>query len=327
MALKLTTYRKGSSIPELEGENLFHSTELFAIYEKIPGYSPLLITATNEGKLVAKLLAVIRNIRIFIPPFSIKQCNIYGLGEYFIAPDQQEFIFGEMLQHLTREILRDSFMIEFRNIENSLFGYKYFRQNSYFPVNWFRVRNSLHSQQSADARISPSRMRQIRNAYKNGATIEEVTTVTQIKDLSKMLHQVDNSFLHEHFPNTKFFEQIQEHLYAEKKAKMFIVKYKERIIGASLCLYSENNAFIRFSGGMRKRYAKQYPGILAVWAALKDAYSAGYNHIEFMDMGFSFMYHGYRNFALRFGGKQYSTRRWFCFRWKWLNKLCTKLYV
>lgn len=327
MTLKLTTYRKGSAIPELEGENLFHSTELFTIYEKTPGYSPLLITATDDGKLVAKLLAVTRHIRLFIPPFSIKQCSIYGLGEYFVDEDQQEYILGEILQHLTREILRDAFMIEFRNIENSLFGYKYFRQNEYFPVNWFRVRNSLHSQKSADTRISTSRMRQIRKGLKNGATIEEVTTPEQIKELSKMLHQVDNSILHEHFPNTKFFEQVQESLYLDRKAKMFIVKYKERIIGASLCFYSGGNAFIRFSGGMRKRYAKQYPGILAVWAAINDAYAEGCRHLEFMDMGISFMYYGYRNFALRFGGKQYSTRRWFHFRWKWLNKLCTKLYV
>ena len=38
MPLKLTTYYRGSEIPELPGKNTFHSKELFLIYEATPGY-------------------------------------------------------------------------------------------------------------------------------------------------------------------------------------------------------------------------------------------------------------------------------------------------
>lgn len=71
---------------------------------------------------------------------------------------------------------------------------------------------------------------------------------------------------------------------------------------------------------MRKTYAF-YIGVLAVWAALTYAREEGYEHFEFMDAGLPFKKHGYREFILRFGGKQSSTRRWFRFRWKWLNNL------
>ncbi len=54
---------------------------------------------------------------------------------------------------------------------------------------------------------------------------------------------------------------------------------------------------------MRKTYALQYPGILAVWKALDDAKQRGYRHLEFMDVGLPFRRHGYREFVLRFGGK------------------------
>ena len=50
-------------------------------------------------------------------------------------------------------------------------------------------------------------------------------------------------------------------------------------------------------------------------------------HLEFMDAGLPFKKHGYRDFILRFGGKQSSTRRWFRFSWKWLNKLLCKFYI
>ena len=43
MPLKLTTYYRGSKVPDLPGTNTFHSTELFRIYEEnlrgIPPYS------------------------------------------------------------------------------------------------------------------------------------------------------------------------------------------------------------------------------------------------------------------------------------------------
>ena len=78
---------------------------------------------------------------------------------------------------------------------------------------------------------------------------------------------------------------------------------------------------------MRKTYALQYPGVLAVWKALEDAHQRGFRHMEFMDVGLPFRKHGYRDFVLRFGGKQSSTRRWFRVSWTWLNNLLVKFYV
>ena len=52
----------------------------------------------------------------------------------------------------------------------------------------------------------------------------------------------------------------------------------------------------------------------------------GYEHFEFMDAGLPFKKFGYRDFILGFGGKQMSTRRWFRFRWTWLNKIVCWLY-
>lgn len=68
MPLKLTTYYRGKDIPDLPGTNTFHSKELFQIYESTPGYTPLLIVATEEGRPVARLLAAIRKTKSGFPP-------------------------------------------------------------------------------------------------------------------------------------------------------------------------------------------------------------------------------------------------------------------
>lgn len=326
MPLKLTTYYSGSMVPELPGTNTFHSTELFRIYEATPGYAPVLIVASIDDKPIAKLLAVLRkSVRMF-PPGIIKRCEIYGTGEYFDDTLDKEAIFSDILERLTNEALRNSFLIEFRNLENATFGYKSFRENSYFAVNWLRVRNSLHNIEKVEERFSPSRIRQIKKGLKNGAQVREVQTKEETHDFARMLHHNYSSKIRRHFPNIKFFQLLESHLMTKQQSKIFIVTFKEKIIGGSACIYSDDSAYLWFSGGMRKTYALQYPGILAVWKALDDAKQRGFRHVEFMDVGLPFRKHGYREFVLRFGGKQSSTRRWFRFRWDWLNRVLIKIY-
>lgn len=326
MALKLTTYHRGSLIPPLPGTDTFHSTELFHIYETTPGYEPMLIVASEDGRLVAKLLAVSRkSIRLF-PPSIIRRCEVYDIGEYFDPSYDKEAVFEEMLQRLTEEALRNSFLIEFRNLKNAMSGYKAFRKHRYFAMNWLRVYNSLHSVAKVEERFSPSRIRQIRKGLQNGACVREAHTQEEIRQFARMLRHNYSFKIRRHFPSMNFFLQLERQLTTDRQGRIFIVTYKDKIIGGSACIYSDDTAYLWFSGGMRKTYALQYPGILAVWKAMDDAKQRGYSHIEFMDVGLPFRRHGYREFVLRFGGKQVSTRRWFRFRWNWLNRMLNKMY-
>lgn len=326
MPLQLTIYRSGSFVPPLPGTDVFHSTELFHTYEATPGYNPLLIVATLDGNVIGKLLGVIRRSVRLTPPAFIKRCEIYGTGEYFIPITERESLFGEMLHHLTKEALHQSFLIEFRNLTDAKFGYRFFRMNCYFPINWLRVRNSLHGNSPVEKRFSPSRLRQIRKGLKNGAQVHEAHTPEEIQAFARMLHRVYSFKIRRHFPSLRFFRELERYLTQNEHSRIFVVTYNGRIIGGSACIYSEETAYLWFSGGMRKTYALQYPGILAVWHALRDAKQRGYRHLEFMDVGLPFHPHGYRDFVLRFGGRQTSTRRWFRFRWEWLNRLLSKLY-
>ena len=66
MPLKLTTYYQGSEIPDFPGTNTFHSKELFQIYEETPGYTPLLIMA-SENPLRDCLLPSAKASACFLP--------------------------------------------------------------------------------------------------------------------------------------------------------------------------------------------------------------------------------------------------------------------
>lgn len=129
MPLKLTTYYHGKDIPELPGKNTFHSKELFLIYEATPGYTPLLIVATEDGRPVARLLAAIRKAKKWLPSSLVKHCVVYSEGEFLdeslsTNKEKAEEVFGDMLEHLTQEASRSCVLIEFRNLNNSMFGYR-----------------------------------------------------------------------------------------------------------------------------------------------------------------------------------------------------------
>ena len=326
MSLQITTYRRSDDLPVLPGTDTFHSSGLFRTYEATPGYRPLLVVAWEDGQPLGKLLGVVRRSVRLTPPAFIHRCEVYGTGEYFVSSSRQPALFSALLQQLTREALKYSFLIEFRNLEDPKFGYLYFRQCGYFPINWLRVRNSLHGDRSVEERLSPSRARQIRKGLHNGAEVREASSPQETEAFARMLHHVYSFKIRRHFPSLRFFRELEQQFMEGQQGKIFIVTYKGRIIGGSACIYSGATAYLWFSGGMRKTYALQYPGILAVWGALQDARQRGYRHLEFMDVGLPFRRHGYREFVLRFGGKQISTRRWFRFRWEWLNRLLSRFY-
>ena len=292
MAVRLTIYRKGSIIPELPGRTLEHSTELFHVYEQTYGYSPYLIVAFNGERPIAKLLAVVQRSARLFPPSIIKRCEIYRCGEYFDTSLNKENLFGEMLEYLTQEVLQQAFLIEFRNLSQPLFGYKNFRKNNYFPINWLRVYNSLHSLPPQD-RLDSHRKRQINKSIYRGVTTKLAETEEELEIFFKLLEKAYRSKIRKHFPDINFFRSLIQQCPPKETAQVFLVKYKDKIIGGSFCIYSDNNAYLWFSCGMKKKYPWLYPGVMAIWGALSYAYEKGYNHFEFMDAGLPFKKFGY----------------------------------
>lgn len=195
MAIRLTIYKKSQDIPPLPGSNVFHSTEFFQILEKTPGYTPSLMVAFQGKNPVAKMLFITRrNSRLLY--FTSKTYS-YGTGEYFDPKTDRELIFNEMLSYFTYLYKEKSFLLEFRNLEEPLFGYRYFRQNQYFPVRWLRVRNSIHHN-TLEKWMSPSRKRQIARGLKNGAVMETADTKEAVDGFS----QCSRTTIHQRYTGT-----------------------------------------------------------------------------------------------------------------------------
>lgn len=69
--IEVRIYSENEELPHLLEGNFFHSLELFQIGEKVPSDTPIMAVATQEGRVVGQMLAMIHRRHILIPPFYI----------------------------------------------------------------------------------------------------------------------------------------------------------------------------------------------------------------------------------------------------------------
>ncbi len=285
--------------------------------------SPCMVVARDdEQRIIGSMLAVIRYRTTFIPPFVYKHCLIIGEGEYTQSLFPKEVTFRAILHALIEKLSPLLLHIEVSNLSSKMFGYKEFKQEDFFHVKWMSVRNSLHSK-SPEERISEKTLQRINKAYERGATTIVVETEDDFQAFYRLLKKHNTFKPKRYIPDEMFFRGMME---AQDDAKLFVTKYKNKVIGCCACSYSGDEAHLWYFAARRKSYIFQHPDLLTVWYALKDAHSRGYAHFTFMDVGLPFKKSPFREFILNFGGKPISTYRWFRFSNRFVNKILSALF-
>ena len=320
--IQTTIYTKLEKLPEVREENFFHSRLLFDISARTPRMKPYMTVCTDEtGRTISQLLAIVRYRTSLLPPFFFMHCRILGEGEYAESDYRREELFGEMLKAITQRLNKTVLYIEVSNLEQKMFGYRYFRQQSYFPVHWMSIHNSLHSR-TPEERISEKMQKRIDTTYARGVTTSEVDGEDDFKAFTKLLRKHHWLKPKRYIPDDQFFQKMME----SQDGKLFVTKYRQRVIGCAAVAYSEGNAYLWYSAFRRKSYITLHPDVMTIWDTMLDCYQKGFQHMCFMDVGLPFQKNPFREFILRFGGKEQSTFRWFRFSIRWINKTLTWLY-
>ena len=318
----VTLYTQGDELPEMTCSNFFHSAEFFHIIEKTPGQRPYMAVATDDsGAVVGHLLAFIRRRGSWLPPYLYTQGRIYGEGEYADEANKEE-IFGLLLRRITRKLRRRLCLyIELSDVSKKMFGYKLFKDNSYFPIAWQEVHNSLHSMPPRE-RLTGRMRAQIDRIYDLGVETREARTTEEGQAFYRLLNGFYRFKIHRLIPPE---DQINA-LYESENGRIFITTYKGKTIGGCLCVYTEGNAYLWYLASKRKSYALLHPNMMTVWQAIMWAWEHNYAHIYFLDVGLPYSKNPFRRFILSFGGKPVGKYRWFSFTIRWINRFCLWLY-
>lgn len=318
--MKAIVYEHAKELPALPEGNYFHSPELMELCEQTPRHRPYMVVATgDDGQVAAYLLAVERYRRSWFPPYLYTHVRVMGEGVYRQGADDK--LFDLMVKALTERLHNRALHIEFSNLSQKMFGYGSLRSTGYFPVRWMSIHNSLHSR-TPEERISPKQLTRIQNAQKRGATTKTVETEEEFRAFSRLMRQHNWLKPRRYIPDDHFFQGMMK----AGRCKIFLTQYHEKAIGCSVCTYSDDDAYLWYSAARRKSFATLHPNAVTFWATIKDAHQTGCQHIRFLDVGLPFRKNPYRDFILRFGGKEVSTYRWFRINIRWVNTLASWLW-
>ena len=321
--LTSTICRNTKDLPALDDSNFFHSSRLFEISRQASRQKPYMVVVTDgEGRLVSHMLGIVRYRTFLFPPFLLIHCRVLGEGVYYHDEDYpRDQLFGMMLESLTRLLNNRTLYIEVSNLRQKMTGYRQLKQQQYFPVNWMSIHNSLHSH-APEERITEKLQKRIDNARTKGVTTNEVTSEEDFKAFSKLLRKHNLLKPKRYIPDDLFFRKIME----GDDGRLFVTKYHQRVIGCAAVVYSEENAYLWYSAFRRKSYMTVHPDVMTIWDTMQDCYQRGFQHMCFMDVGLPFSKNPFRDFILRFGGKEQSTFRWFRFSIRWVNRLLKWFY-
>ena len=322
--LKTTIYRKVEDLPPLDDANFFHSTRLFQMTRETPRQKPYMVVVTNaEGEVLSHMLGIVR-FRTFLFPLLV-HCRVLGEGVYYkesgARSQERDQLFGLMLEALTKALSNRTSYLEVSNLSQKMTGYKQLKQQHFFPVHWMSIHNSLHSH-APEERIGERLQKRIDNARLKGVTTNEVQTEDDFKAFSKLLRKHYFWKPRRYIPDDQFFRNIM----SSEDGRLFVTKYRQRVIGCAAIVYSEGNAYLWYSAFRRKSYIHVHPDVMTIWDAMQDCYQRGCDHMCFMDVGLPFQKNPFREFILRFGGKEQSTFRWFRLGIRWINQILSWLY-
>lgn len=321
--MRVEIYTKGKDIPELiDGEPL-HSLWMFKLIEKHSNAKPIMVVAFDGEEEAGHLIAIkFRDMRILPPGYYIW----YTVnGECTTNPKyNKEDVFSLLIDKLFTLFDIHHTFIEVRNLNDSRFAYSTLSDRYFFPKKDIRIYLSLHSMEP-EKRITRNFKALINKAERNGVTYGATNDEKEIKEALQLLKRHYINKVRRHLPPTEFLYNLIT--YKESRAKLFVVRYNGKIIGCSICIYGNKCAYMAYSCGLRVSYRNEHPGIMAVWAAIKDAHISGYDHFEFLEAKKSKSSQGYINFILNFGGKQTGVLRWYHFKWVWINKIMRSIYV
>ena len=265
-------------MPELEGDNFFHSKRLFEILEKTPRQRPYMVVVRDEnGQIVSHMLAFLRYRTFIFPPFFLVHCRVLNEGVYAKSKYHKEELLGKMLEALIKDVGLRVLYIEVSNMTQKMLGYKQLRQLGFYPIHWMSVHNSLHSH-APEERITEKMQKRIDHGHERGAVTEVVKTEEDFKAFSKLLRKHHIFKPKRYIPDDVFFRAIMNE---EESGRLFVTKYHGKVIGCSAVAYSQGDAYMWYSAFRRKTYHHLHPDLLTIWDAMKDAHERGYRHMCF----------------------------------------------
>jgi len=306
--------------------NVFHTPEMFQVFERARGHRPLLRAAIDEEGLILALLLPVQ-VTLFGGLLQPLTTRFISYGGVLCSTDPAgQAALEAVLRTYSQEIRRGALFTELRNLSDV---------SSLQPVlrkHGFRYEEHLNylidlSGSPADVlqRIGARTRKHIRQALRKGTVI--VDEICDAEHLPAWYELVRKTYHAARVPLADYslFKAAFDILQPLGMAQFWLARIDSTFVAASVELLFKDQIYGWYSG-VDRTYASETPGELLMWRVLAQASQGGYKIYDFGGAGKPNEKYGVRDFKAKFGGQLVSFGRNTCVHAPLLLRLSTLGY-
>jgi hypothetical protein len=282
-SLDETTWRR--FVDEQPAGNIFHTPEMFQVFERTARHRPTLWATTDDG---GNALALLLPVQITLKGGLLRRLTtravVYGSVLCQPTPAGKRAL-ADLLQAYTREMGREPLFTELRNLsdlgdlEPILTGHGFvYEEHLNYLIDLDRPPEDVMRSFSRRTR------KKIRQGLKReNAIIEEINHPGQIPVFYDLLSR---TYAQAQVPlaDRSLFEAAFEVLYPRGMIKFFLVRVGDAYVAASAELVYKDVIY-GWYGGMDRAYSKYTPNELLMWHILSWGMENGYRVYDFGGAG------------------------------------------
>jgi hypothetical protein len=281
--------------------NVFHTPEMFAVFNRTLGCKPTLWAAVEKDAEVLALLLPVQ-ITLLNGFFRSWTSRAVAYGNALCVPDVRgASALKLLLQTYNREVRNSLLFTEFRNlfdpqdvnpvlVEN---GFK-FEDHLNFLIDLDRPPAEIWNEVRSNAR------RNIKKAQRSEVQIVELQDPRELTAAYHVLKEVYKR-IHVPLPDISLFQSAYQIMAPKGMFKIILAKLHGTIIGV-LCLLLYKGIVHYWYTGTLREYASYRAGDLLVWHSLEFGNQNGFHTFDFGGGGKPDEEYGVRDFKAKFGG-------------------------
>lgn len=305
-----------SLISDSTTSSFFQTKACYDFYKSLSFLEVFIFGVSEKNVLKGVIVGYIQKEKNKIKHFFTRRAIIPG--GVLLAEDISEQALEMLLLFCKNQLSKKAIYIECRNYTDYNKYKQIFNECGFQFVPHLNFHVDTSTVEIINNNLGKSRKRDIKLSLREGADIVENPTLNDIKNLYIILKDLYKTKVKTPLFPWEFFEK----LYTSTIGKFILVKYKEKIIGGTICVGLENNVLYEmFACGLDGKYKNIYPSTLATWSGIEYAATHNYLYFDMMGAGKPDEAYGVREFKAKFGGELVEHGRFLCVLHSFLYKI------
>ncbi|HNR40726.1 MAG TPA: GNAT family N-acetyltransferase [Bacteroidales bacterium] len=274
----------------------FQTLDFYRFYNSVPGSSAIAFGVERSDILLALAVVTLQKEKGIKAYFS-RRAIIYG-GPLMVEGEGEAL--GLLLETINGFLKNKTIYMETRNFCDYSFYKDLFAEYGWSYQPYLNYRVDCRSCETAWSRLNDNRRRQIKKALRNGTTVREASSLAEVRQFYRILHELYSRKIKKPLPEIGFFESF----YSSSVGKYLLVFFNDKVIGGIMCpILPGKSIFEFYICGLDHEYREASPSVMATYSAIEYGCNNGLDYFDFMGAGKPDENYGVRKFKERFGGQ------------------------